>query len=123
MLKMKRIYEIPDTEDGFRILVDRVWPRGMTKEKASLDYWAKEITPSISLRKFFSHKAENFEAFTSGYVDELNSNAEGPSFLNIIKDRLKSGNVTLVYAAKDEKINHVVILKDWIERNINLSNI
>ncbi|MDR7870746.1 MAG: DUF488 family protein [Tissierellaceae bacterium] len=83
-----------------------------------LDYWAKEITPSTELRKSFNHQTERFEEFEQAYLFELENNDRSKEFLELIKNKLKSGNVTLLYAAKSETINHVVVLKNWIERNI-----
>lgn len=118
MLKMKRIYEEPLEEDGYRILVDRLWPRGVSKERAKIDYWPKDITPSTIIRKNFNHNADKFEDFRNAYLYELNSNEKSGQFLNILKEKLQSGNVTLLYASKNEKINHVIVLKSWIEENL-----
>lgn len=112
---MKRVYEAPSPDDGYRILVDRLWPRGMKKESLPYDLWAKEITPSPAIRTAFAHKAENFPEFTFNYQQELEQNPEGPAFCETVGKELKQGNVTLLYAAKDPKINHVGILKAWIE--------
>lgn len=117
MLKMKRIYEEASSEDGYRILVDRLWPRGVAKERAQIDYWAKEITPSTDIRKAFKHEAGQFEDFRKAYVYELDTNEGSKEFLNLIYEKLKAGNVTLLYAAKNEQINHVIVLKDWIEKH------
>lgn len=118
ILKIKRIYDEANSTDGYRVLVDRLWPRGVSKDKAKIDYWAKEITPSTEIRMTFKHKAERFENFKNAYLYELNSNAYAEEFLNLMNEKLKTSNVTLLYAAKDEKINHVVVLKDWIEKNL-----
>ncbi|MHC1718646.1 MAG: DUF488 domain-containing protein [Acidaminococcaceae bacterium] len=117
VLKMKRIYDEANDADGYRILVDRLWPRGITKEKAKIDYWAKEITPSTEIRRTFKHETERFEAFRNAYLYELNNNVHAVAFLAVINEKLKMSDVTLLYAARDEKINHVVVLKDWIEQN------
>jgi uncharacterized protein YeaO (DUF488 family) len=117
-LKIKRIYDEANSTDGYRVLVDRLWPRGITKEKAKIDYWAKEITPSTEIRKNFKHEAERFEDFRNAYHYELNSNSHAKEFLALMNEKLKMANVTLLYAAKDDKINHVVVLKDWIEQNL-----
>ena len=118
MLKIRRIYEEPSLEDGYRILVDKLWPRGISKEKAKLDYWAKEITPSTELRKFFCHDVDKFEDFTKRYILELETNDISVDFVNLIKDKLKEGNVTLIYAAKDPKINHGIVLKGWLDKRL-----
>jgi transcriptional regulator, MarR family len=99
-------------------LVDRLWPRGISKERAALTRWEKEITPSPDLRKWFGHEPERFATFTELYRKELDANPAGEGFLSEIRDFLKEGNVTLVYAAKDPACNHVLVLKDWIEERL-----
>lgn len=111
-IKIKRIYDLPLAEDGLRILVDRLWPRGVTKEQAAIDYWYKEITPSPELRKWFGHKAENFKEFAEQYVKELNSQEETLKKIKLLSYKKP---ITLLYAAKDPKINHAIILKKVIE--------
>ena len=108
-IKIKRVYEKPDKEDGFRILVDRLWPRGLTKEKASIDLWLKDIAPSTELRKWFGHDPEKWKEFGKRYSDELKKNKEQVSLL---KDQMKKGTVTLVYGAKDEEHNEALVLKE-----------
>lgn len=112
-IKIKRIYELPSTEDGLRILVDRLWPRGIAKERAAIDYWYKEITPSNSLRKWFAHKEDRFNEFSKLYKEELKSQEE---VLNKVKMFSTKKPVTLIYAAKDPKINHAIVLKKVIEK-------
>lgn len=112
-IKIKRIYELPSTEDGLRILVDRLWPRGITKERAAINYWYKEITPSNGLRKWFAHKEERFKDFSKMYKEELKSQ-EG--ILKQVKLLSTKKPVTLIYAAKDPKINHAIVLKKVIEK-------
>ncbi|MEO5997557.1 MAG: DUF488 domain-containing protein [Chitinophagaceae bacterium] len=112
-VKMKRVYEKPEKEDGMRILVDRLWPRGLTKEKAKVDVWMKEIAPSTELRKWFDHDPEKWESFQKRYQQEVKENHEQVSLL---KDYLKNGIVTLLYAAKDELHNEAIILKDIFDR-------
>lgn len=118
-IKLKRVYEDPQENDGYRILVDRLWPRGVKKEELKYDSWAKEITPSNEIRKWFNHDPEKFEQFKSAYLEELTENEETADFIKEVKDELEEQNVTLLYAAKDEKINHVVILKDFLEEQKN----
>ncbi len=118
MLRTKRIYQESSKEDGYRILVDRLWPRGVSKGKANIDYWAKEITPSIDLRKDFNHEPDKFEEFKQAYLYELSNNKKSKEFLELINSKLETGNVTLLYAARDENINHAVVLKDWVEGNL-----
>lgn len=110
-VKIKRVYEKPDKEDGIRILVDRLWPRGLTKEKAKVDVWLKEIAPSTELRKWFSHDPEKWKEFREKYLRELKENKEQVS---ILKEHLKKGSVTLVYGAKDEKNNEAQVLEELI---------
>lgn len=118
-IKLKRVYEDPQENDGYRILVDRLWPRGVKKEELKYDSWAKEITPSNEIRKWFNHAPEKFEQFKSAYLEELTENEETADFIKEVKGELEKQNVTLLYAAKDEKINHVVILKDFLEEQKN----
>lgn len=109
-LKVKRVYETPNPKDGFRILVDRLWPRGLTKEKAAVDVWLKNIAPSTELRKWFGHDPEKWKEFQKKYLRELKENKEA---VNTLKEYLKKGNVTLLYAAKDEAHNEAQVLKDY----------
>src|SRR5665213_3116761 len=110
MVKLKRVYETPAKEDGTRILVDRLWPRGLTKQKASIDLWLKEIAPTAELRKWFNHELGKWNDFKKKYVGELKKNKEQVSLL---KEQLMKGIVTLVYAAKDEAHNEALGLKEW----------
>lgn len=116
MLRIKRIYDDANKEDGYRILIDGLWARGISKEKARLDYWAKEIAPSHTLRKDFHHGDETFEDFKKHYLEELNNNDERERFLELIKEKMESGNITLLYAAKNETINNAVVLKQWVKK-------
>lgn len=118
MLRIKRIYEGVSSEDGYRILVDRLWARGLPKEEAKLDYWAKEIAPSDTLRKEFHHENEDFKYFEENYLNELNANDKKNQFIELIKDKLKLGNVTLLYSAKEETQNNALVLRKWIESNL-----
>lgn len=110
-MKIKRVYEKPEIEDGLRILVDRLWPRGLTKEKAQIDLWIKEIAPSAELRKWFGHQPAKWDEFRERYLQELKNNGKQTS---ILKEQVMNGMVTLVYAAKDEKYNEAVVLKDFL---------
>ena len=114
-LKMKRIYEAPAEADGFRILVDRLWPRGVKKEIAQLDAWLKDSAPSPNLRKWFDHDPEKFPAFKERYEEELLTNDKTAAAVAEIMKQLEATNVTLVYAARDPEINHVVVLRYFIE--------
>ena len=112
-LKIKRVYEKPSKEDCVRILVDRLWPRGLTKEKAAVDLWLKDIAPSTELRKWFSHDPKKWTEFRKKYLQELIDNQEQVS---ILKERLKNDVVTLVYSAKDEEDNEALVLKELFSR-------
>jgi len=108
-MKIKRIYEKPDKEDGIRILVDRLWPRGLTKEKAAIDIWLKDIAPSQELRKWFGHEPGKWEEFRKRYRLELKEKEEQ---LSLLKDQINKGTVTLLYGAGDEKHNQAVVLME-----------
>ena len=112
MIKLKRAYEPPAKSDGKRILVERLWPRGLTKEKAGIDLWLKDIAPSPELRKWYAHDIEKWTEFKKRYLKELKDNKE---LLNELKE-LVQNPVTLVYAARDEEHNSALVLKDLLER-------
>ena len=106
-IRIKRIYEAPEAEDGFRVLIDRLWPRGISKERAALADWWKDIAPSPELRTWFGHKAEKFA--------ELSTGTAVPTHMVTVSEHLAAGeNVTLLYGAKDPKINQAVVLRDWM---------
>lgn len=115
VLQIKRIYDDADEADGYRILVDRLWPRGISKQRAALDLWEKEIAPTDALRKAFGHVPERFPAFKRNYLEELRSNPTFSQFRAIVNTQLKKGNVTLVYAAKDAEHNQAVVLKELLQ--------
>ncbi len=117
-IKIKRIYEPYESDDGFRILVDRLWPRGIKKADARIDLWEKEIAPSTALRKWFGHQPELFSEFETRYEQELANNPVSPDFIRIICMHLDTENVTLLYGAKDQKENQAVVLLDWIQNQI-----
>lgn len=110
-IKIKRVYEKPEPADGFRILVDRLWPRGLTKEKAAADLWLKDIAPSTELRKWFHHDPEKWKEFQKKYRQELKEN---PEAVSILKEHLKKGPLTLLYGAKDREHNEAEVLKEFI---------
>lgn len=112
-MHIKRVYEKPGKEDGKRILVDRLWPRGLTKERASIDLWLKEIAPSTELRKWFGHDPEKWKEFQKRYHLELKNNE---SQVSLLREQLKKGTVTLVYGAKDEEHNEALVLTEWLNR-------
>lgn len=111
-MKIKRVYEKPNTEDGKRILIDRLWPRGLTKEKAQVDLWLKDIAPSTTLRKWFGHDPAKWEEFKKRYIAEVKKNTVVTAQL---VEQLKKGKVTLVYGAKDEEHNDAVVLKEYFK--------
>ena len=113
-IQLKRVYEAPEESDGYRILTDRLWPRGISKEKAALDKWAKDMAPSPELRKWFGHDPEKYEEFRKKYRKELEENPEREDFLNLVKDKLKEGRVTLLFGAKDKEHNQAVVLRDFL---------
>jgi len=111
-IQLKRAYKPPEKQDGTRLLVERLWPRGLTKEKAAIDEWFKDVAPSQELRKWYAHDLKKWEAFRRRYLDELRGNPEAVSRL---RERVKGGPVTFVFAAKDEEHNSALILKQFIE--------
>ena len=108
-MKIKRVYDKPDKDDGLRILVDRLWPRGLTKEKACIDLWLKDIAPSTELRKWFGHDPGKWDEFRKRYREELEMNKAQTSLLT---ETLKKGEVTLVYGSRDEEHNEALVLKE-----------
>lgn len=109
---LKRVYEAPSPQDGCRILVDRLWPRGLTKEAADIDAWDKDLSPSSELRKWFHHDPALWKDFSVRYMQELHESNLGKDFLERYKDQEK---ITLVYAAKDEEHCHPIVLKKYLE--------
>ncbi|HEY3415097.1 MAG TPA: DUF488 family protein [Armatimonadota bacterium] len=112
MVKLKRIYESPAPDDGVRILIDRLWPRGVSRETAALDDWDREIAPSPDLRKAFSHDPEHWVAFRAGYFAELQANRDAVERLLRFA---REGTLTLLYAAKDPVYNHAQVLKEYLD--------
>jgi len=108
-IHIKRVYAQPGDADGKRILIDRLWPRGLSKEKARVDLWLKDIAPSTELRKWFAHDPDRWEEFKKRYLQELKANSEA---VQALKDELSKGKVTLVYGAKDEEHNDAVVLQE-----------
>ena len=109
----KRVYEPSEDRDGERVLVDRVWPRGIRKEQARIDRWIRELAPSTALRKWFDHDPEKWEAFRQRYRAELQS-GEGEALLRELADHVRTGNVTLVYAARESRYNNAEALKGFL---------
>ncbi len=112
-IKIKRVYENASKNDGERILVDRIWPRGVSKEKAKLDEWMKEIAPSTALRKWFGHDENKFDSFSKKYMAEL---GEKPELVEKLLKIAHKKPLTLVYSAKNEKYNQAVVLKKFLEK-------
>ena len=106
-ISIKRVYLPAEDSDGYRVLVDRLWPRGIKKENAKIDLWAKALAPSAELRKWFNHIPERFEEFSKKYVEELKANPEVAPILDELRQHDK---VTLLYGAKDEQHNNAVVL-------------
>jgi uncharacterized protein YeaO (DUF488 family) len=114
-LVLKRVYQPPHADDGTRVLVDRLWPRGIAKAKAKIDLWIKDIAPSDGLRKRFHGKPDDWDAFRAAYFSELKGAAAQAAAKELL-DCLQSGPVTLLYAARNEQQNNAVALKSWLER-------
>lgn len=110
-VKLKRVYEAPSRDDGKRILVDRLWPRGLTKEKAKVDLWLKEIAPSTELRKWFAHDPAKWTEFEKRYKAELRHN---PDQVALLRKETAKGPATLVYGAKDEQHNEALVLQQLL---------
>jgi uncharacterized protein YeaO (DUF488 family) len=116
MIKIKRIYNNPKgNSSSFRILVDRLWPRGLSKDKVKVDLWQKDIAPSNSLRKWFSHDERKWNEFRVRYFKELDKNNE---LVDTILDKLKKGSITLLYGTKEEKFNNAIALREYLEDRI-----
>ena len=114
MIRIKRVYEAVQEGDGVRILVDRLWPRGISKEKAAIDKWMKEIAPSNKLRKWFNHDPKKWQQFKEKYQKELESKTD---LIEELRTPSKKGTLTFLYAAKDELHNQALVLKEFLERN------
>lgn len=113
MIRLKRVYAEPAPGDGMRILVERLWPRGLSKDKAAIDWWHKEIAPSAELRKWYAHDVEKWPEFGRRYRAELDRN---PDAVAELTQRMGKKKVTFVFAAHDEAHNSAVVLKDYLER-------
>ena len=117
MIKIERIYDNPnrkggDENGGYRILIDRLWPRGLSKNEVNIDLWIKDVAPSTSLRKWFSHDEKKWDEFKSRYFKELEKCNKS---VNTILDKVEKGSVILLYGAKDEKFNNAIALKEYLE--------
>jgi uncharacterized protein YeaO (DUF488 family) len=115
LIRLKRIYEQPSDHDGFRVLVDRLWPRGLRKNEVRLDLWLKEIAPRDELRKWFSHDPEKWEEFRKCYLEELELKEE---YVQKLMDKAKETDLTLLYAAKNEDLNNAAVLKEYLDSRL-----
>lgn len=113
MVKLKRAYDDPAPEDGFRVLVERLWPRGLTKARLALDLWLKDVAPSTELRQWFAHDPEKWDEFQKRYWTELEQNLEA---VDLLRSKSHDGVITLVYAARDEEHNGALALKHYLDR-------
>ncbi|MHC5249893.1 DUF488 domain-containing protein [Enterococcus sp. LJL90] len=116
MLQLKRVYAAPSENDGYRILVDRIWPRGEAKEKAKIDLWLKEIGPSKELRQSFHHEEMTFSQFKTAYLKELATGATAAAFQELQQIVAEQATVTLLFASKNQTENQAVILKELLEK-------
>jgi uncharacterized protein YeaO (DUF488 family) len=114
-IRLKRAYCKPERLDGFRVLVDGLWPRGLSKDDLQLDGWLKELAPSAALRRWFGHDADRWQEFRQRYFAELDEN---PDLINVLLHELRRGRVTLVYGAREEKFNNAVALKDYLGKKL-----
>ncbi|MCA8985136.1 MAG: DUF488 domain-containing protein [Planctomycetaceae bacterium] len=115
MIHLKRVYDEPANQDGLRILVERLWPRGVSKEKAAVDLWLKDLAPSTELRKWFGHDTEKWDEFRKRYWLELSGKGD---LLTQLKNRTTEGDVTFVFAASDVEQNSAVVLKEYLEERM-----
>lgn len=115
LIRLKRVYEEPSRGDGLRVLVERLWPRGVSKERAAIDLWVKELAPSTELRKWFSHDLEKWDEFCTRYRAELEQRGEP---LAELQARVAKGPVTFVFAASDPEHNSALVLKGFLEERM-----
>lgn len=113
MIKLKRAYETASADDGLRILVERLWPRGVSKQKGKIDLWLKDLAPSPELRKWYGHDPARWPSFRKRYLAELKRHGDMPTLLKLL---CQSRTVTFVYAASDEERNSALVLKEFLER-------
>jgi uncharacterized protein YeaO (DUF488 family) len=113
VIKLKRVYEEPSKADGERVLVERLWPRGLSKERAAIDLWLKDVAPSARLRKWFNHNPARWDEFRERYWRELEHNQEA---VQLLKKKSRAGTVTLVYGARDEEHNGALALQQFLKR-------
>ena len=114
ILSIKRIYDPAGPSDGWRVLTDRLWPRGVSRERAALGLWARELAPSTELRRWYGHEEARFGEFSDRYRLELLRNPRAPEFVRACAEQLETQNVTLLYAARDGRISQAAVLRDWL---------
>jgi len=113
-LRIKRIYDEPARSDGRRVLIDRLWPRGVSKEAAQIDYWARSVAPSTGLRKWYAHDPSKWSEFRSRYFAELDANPEG---MVELRAQLGDGTATIVFSSKEERLNNASALRAYLEQH------
>ena len=116
-LRVKRVYEEAEAGDGLRVLVDRLWPRGLAKTKAGIDLWLRELSPSTELRKWYGHDPARWEEFKARYFGELDRH--GRAIAELV-DPARTGTVTLLYGSRERRLNNAVALKEYIERRLRI---
>lgn len=119
-LRIKRVYEAESADDGFRILVDRLWPRGISKVKADLSEWDKQVAPSPDLRKRFHDGEISYDAFRSAYEKELAGNPAYEELASLVREKLSEGNVTLLFASKNESDNNAEVLLELLRKTLDI---
>ena len=117
-LRWKRIYDTAEEDDGFRILIDRLWPRGISKADAQLGAWARDVAPSAALRSAYHKNETDYKTFAESYEKELQDNDEMTKFIEEIKNKLKTGNVTLLYASREPEHSQIPVLRSFIEKRL-----
>jgi uncharacterized protein YeaO (DUF488 family) len=111
-IHVRRVYDPPSDDDGRRILVDRLWPRGLTKERARIDHWARDVSPSTELRRWYGHDPDKWPEFQARYAAELDANPDG---LQKLRDAMGDGDVTLVFSSKELRLNNAFALREYLE--------
>lgn len=114
--RIKRVYDAPAPNDGWRVLVDRLWPRGVTHERAQLDDWVKQVAPSPALRKWWDHDPQRFDEFSARYREELQDDVHRTAVDDLIEHAQGHSAVTLLYGAHDPNVNHALVLRDDLEQ-------
>ncbi|HIY57837.1 MAG TPA: DUF488 family protein [Candidatus Tetragenococcus pullicola] len=122
MIKIQRIYSSNSTQPGYRILIDRLWPRGISKTKANLDDWDKSIAPSNELRKWFNHDPQKFSKFSKAYQKELAENLETPEFIAKITSKMVNSDIILLYSAKDKEHNQAIVLRNYLREKLSIKS-